>query len=229
MVTGADKDLLVSQLIFWDKLTDEQQELLTQNTELLSIKKGQTIMNCQDECVGVLIVKSGELRAFLMSEDGREITLFRMDAGEVCVLTASCVLHHVSFDVQIDVQKDSKLLRISPFAFSRVVQQNLHAENYSLSSAVQRFSDVVFAIQQIMFMSFDKRLVTFLLSETDRAGTDNIIMTHEQIARYIGSAREVVSRMLKYFEREGLVRLRRGGVQLRNRDGLIAIVGKPAN
>ena len=101
--------------------------------------------------------------------------------------------------------------------------RNILLENYCLKLAGIRMSQVIWTLEQILFMSMDRRLAQFLLEETDKIGDDNIKLTHEQIARYIGSAREVVSRMLKYFEQEGLVRIARGNITLLDKEGLKSI------
>ncbi len=220
MISSNNVDFLRKNAPFYEDLTPSQKSFLLENTDVTTRNKGEIIICDGSECIGVLLVKSGELRAFLLSEDGREITLFRVLEGEICVLSASCVLHHVTFDVQIEVETNSEVLRIRSGAFKKLLDENIKVENFALSSTVSRFSEVMWAMQQILFMSFDKRLATFLLKETDRLGTDNLIMTHEQIAKYMGSAREVVSRMLKYFEKENMVKLRRGGVEIVDFEGL---------
>ena len=94
------------------------------------------------------------------------------------------------------------------------------AKIFALETALGRFSDVMWVMQQILFMSMDKRLAIFLYDESARIGDDNIPLSHEQIAKYMGSAREVVSRMLKYFSNEGIVELSRRGVKITDRKKL---------
>jgi len=150
------------------------------------------------------------LRTYILSEDGRDITLYRLGPDEICILSASCILENITFDVHIDAEKDCEVLLVKSSVFQQICNENIYAENFSYKSMIDRFSDVMWAMQQILFMSFDKRLTIFLLDEVARTGSNTIVMTHEQIAKYVGSAREVVSRMLKYFENEGYVNLSRG-------------------
>jgi CRP/FNR family transcriptional regulator len=173
----------------------------------------------------VLIVKSGELRTYMLSEDGRDITLYRLGKGDVCILSASCVLSNITFDVYIDAERDTEVLLISSAVFSRLMEENVYAENFALRVAADRFSDVMWAMEQILFMSFDRRLAVFLLYETAKIETDTLPLTHEQIARYMGSAREVVSRMLKHFSKESIVVLSRGGVRVLNKERLRQLSG----
>jgi CRP/FNR family transcriptional regulator len=156
----------------------------------------------------------------MLSEDGKEITLYRLFPGDICMLSASCVLRSITFDVFVDAEEDSVCYVISGNAFAEIAGRNLYVENYALDTAVGRFSDVMWVMQQILFMSFDKRLAIFLWDEASKTGDDTIRLTHEQIAKYVGSAREVVSRMLKYFASEGIVELSRGGIKIINRQKL---------
>ena len=130
------------------------------------------------------------------------------------MLSASCVLQSITFDVLIDAEEDSECYVISGTAYAAVSERNPSIRIFTLETAVSRFSDVMWVMQQILFMSMDKRLAIFLLDEAVRTGADTIALTHEQIARYMGSAREVVTRMLKYFANEGIVQVSRKGVKL---------------
>lgn len=136
------------------------------------------------------------------------------------MLSASCVLEAITFDVFIDAEEDSQCYVISGPAFAAVSKRNPSIKIFSLEAAVGRFSDVMWVMQQILFMSMDKRLAIFLLDESARTGSSTLSLTHEQIARYMGSAREVVSRMLKYFANEGLVEVSRGGIEILDKKGL---------
>jgi CRP/FNR family transcriptional regulator len=150
------------------------------------------------------MVKTGSIRIYMTSEDGREITLYRLYEGDTCLLSASCALSQITFDVSIDAVTDCEIMQIDAATFSRVFEENIYVENFAYKIITERFSDVMWAMQQILFMSFDKRLAIFLIDESSKTGSDEIKMTHEQISRLMGSAREVVSRMLKYFSSEGM-------------------------
>jgi CRP/FNR family transcriptional regulator len=130
------------------------------------------------------------------------------------MLSASCVLEAITFDVFIDAEEDSECYVISGPAFAAVAKRSPVVKIFALETAVSRFSDVMWVLQQILFMSMDRRLAIFLSDESARIGSDTITLTHEQIARYMGSAREVVSRMLKYFANEGIVEVSRKGIKI---------------
>lgn len=219
-----DITLLKDTLAFWDRLTDTQQKMLIESATSNSYAKGSILHSADYECIGTLIVKSGSLRVYILSEDGREITLYRISSGEVCILSASCVLQSITFDVYIDVVEDCQLIQLCSKAFSAIIEGNVYAEAFTYKLTTERFSDVMWAMQQILFMSFDKRLAIFLLDETASLHSDEIKMTHEQIAKLMGSAREVVTRMLKYFSSEGYVELSRGTVRILDKNRLKALV-----
>lgn len=201
---------------FWNKIPETERTYILDNSMAATYTKG-THVHDSDECSGVILVRSGSLRAYLISEDGKEVTLYRLYPGDMCMLSASCVLQSITFDVFVDAEEDSQCLVISGPAFAAAAERQPEVRIFSLETAVNRFSDVMWTMQQILFMSMDKRLAIFLSDEISRTGCDLIPMTQEQIARYIGSAREVVSRMLKYFAGEGIVEVSRKGVKILDR------------
>lgn len=219
-----DIEYLKKHLPFWDRLTEEESDKICSETKAVTYKKGDNVHSTVNECVGVLLVKSGELRTYILSEDGREVTLYRMGEGEICILSASCLLSNITFDVFIDAEKDTDILLISAPLFAKLQEANEYIENFALKLATERFSDVMWAMEQILFMSFDKRLAVFLLDESSKTRSDKISITHEKIAKYLGSAREVVSRMLKYFESEGIVSLYRGGIEIVDKSKLKRLI-----
>lgn len=220
MLQNEDKRLLESRLEFFPHLEERDKRVVLENSALLRFAKGDTVYGAGTECLGVLVVKKGLLRAYILSEEGREVTLYKIYPGEVCVLSASCILASITFDVHIEAEEDSEVLLLNIAAFSGISQRNVYAENFSLNNAVERFSEVMGAMEQILFSSLERRLAGFLLEEAARSKGPKLELTHEQIARNIGSVREVVSRQLKLFSEAGLVRLGRGRIELLNEKGL---------
>lgn len=204
---------------FWNEISEYDRDFICRNSFALTYLKGVNIHD-GDECSGVIFVCSGSLRLYMMSEDGKEITLYRLHKGDMCMLSASCVLKTITFDVFVDAEENSECYVISGSAFAEVSDRNPQIRIFALETAVSRFSDVMWVMQQILFMSMDKRLAIFLSDESARINSDTIILTHEQIARYIGSAREVVSRMLKYFAGEGIVEVSRKGIKILDKNRL---------
>ncbi|MCI9378924.1 MAG: Crp/Fnr family transcriptional regulator [Eubacterium sp.] len=198
---------------FWEKIPDMEKDYICQNSSVFHFPKGKNIHD-GSECSGVILVRSGCLRLYMMSDEGKDITLYRLYSGDMCMLSASCVLDAITFDVFVDVEEDSECYVIGGAAFAAAAKRNPDMKIFALETAVSRFSDVMWVMQQILFMSMDKRLAIFLSDELSRTGSDTVRMTHGQIARYMGSAREVVSRMLKYFANEKIVEVSRRGITI---------------
>ena len=205
---------------FWNQMSKTDKETFVRSSYHINFKKGTNIHD-GNECTGVILVKSGSLRLYLLSEDGKEITLCRMFPGEVCILSASCVFHTLTFDVFIDSEENSECVVIGGCAYEDLTRRMPEVKIFTLESALAVFSDIMWTMQQILFMSMDKRLAIFLLEESAKTGKDTVKLTHEQIAKYMGSAREVVSRMLKYFSSEGIISTSRSeGVRILDRKRL---------
>ncbi len=198
---------------FWDKISETDKDYICQNSYTITYPKDTNIHD-GNECSGVIFVRSGSLRLSIMSDEGKDITLYRLHQRDMCMLSASCVLQTITFDVFINAEEDSECYVISGPAFAAVSERNPSIKIFALESAVSRFSDVMWVMQQILFMSLDKRLAIFLSDESARTGSNTITLTHGQIAKYIGSAREAVSRMLKYFTNEKIVEVSRGGIKI---------------
>ncbi len=216
-------DLFKNVFPFWDKLGTADQEVLLNSSQSVKFKKGANIHD-GNECTGIILVKKGSLRMYLLSDEGKEITLYRLFAGDMCILSASCVLNSITFDVFVDSEEDSECIIVGGCAYASLSERVPDAKIFALESALGSFSDVMWVMQQILFMSMDKRLAIFLIDESAKHGSDTVMLTHEQIAKYMGTAREVVSRMLKYFSGEGMVSLSRGGIKLLDKKRLFELI-----
>ena len=201
-------------LPFWDKLTPAQQEHLAGAIQHRTVKKGTQIHDSSAECLGLVIVRKGQLRAYILSEDGREVTISRLFEYDVSLLSASCVMPDMQLNVMIDAEKDSEFWSIPACLFRNLVDESLAVSNYSRNLLSSNFSELMWLMEQILWRSFDKRLAAFLLEECAVEGTDSLKITHEKIAAHLGTAREVVTRMLRYFQNEGMVALARGTVEV---------------
>ena len=212
-------------LPFWDKLTAAQQESVGSVIEFRSVKKGTHIHDSSAQCLGLVAVKSGQLRAYILSEDGREITISRLFEYDVSLLSASCVMPDMQFNVMIEAEKDTEFWSVPACLFKNLVDDSLAVSNYSRSLLSSNFSELMWLMEQIMWRSFDKRLAAFLLEEASIEGSNMLKITHEKVANHMGTAREVVTRMLRYFQSEGMVKLTRGGIELSDPDRLTQISG----
>lgn len=201
----------LQSLPFWDHLTAGEMEEARRGARIVRYQRGALVHGCNGQCLGLIAVRSGKLRAYMLSEDGREIALYRLMAGDACVLAASCVIRQITFDVHMVADADTELLIVNTSTFKRLAQSNVYVECCQYKLATERFSDVMWSMQQLLFISFDKRLAQYLWEESDHA-RQPIRATHEQMARDTGAARETVTRMLRNFAEDGIVRLGRGTV-----------------
>ena len=209
-------------LPFWNKLTAEQQQRIAGVIEFRQIKKDTHIHDSSADCLGLVVVRSGQLRAYILSEDGREITISRLTQYDVSLLSASCVMPDMQFNVMIEAEKDSEFWSIPACMFKNLVDESLAVSNYSRNLLSGNFSELMW-LMEIMWKSIDKRLASFLLEEAQLEETKELKITHEKIANHMGTAREVVTRMLRYFQSEGMVKLTRGTIQIIDEEKLEAL------
>lgn len=204
----------------WNQLTAKQQNELRQSAVLRRYRKGERIHQGQDDCNGLILVKSGQLRVFLFSESGKEVTLYRLFEWDICLFSASCVMQNISFDLYVDAEKDTQVTIIPAQLFDRLTKVSLPVAEDTNRLMASRFSDVMWVMEQILFTKLDSRLATFLLEQSKIEASDTLQITHEEIAKHLGSAREVVTKMLKYFTTEGAVQLSRGRITLTDKKKL---------
>lgn len=204
----------------WDKLTSVQQERLKGSAARRTAKKGTALHSGSMDCTGLLLVESGQLRAYILSDEGREITLYRLFDRDICLFSASCMMRSIQFEMMIEAEKDSELWIIPAEIYQSIMQESAPLSNFTNEIMATRFSEVMWLIEQIMWKSFDKRLAAFLLEESALEGDSVLKLTHEAIANHLGTAREVVTRMLRYFQSEGMVKLARGTVEIADKAAL---------
>lgn len=204
----------------WDKLAPGEQKKLSDSALYRRVKKGTLLHGGSEDCQGLLLVSSGQLRAYIVSEEGREITIYRLFERDLCLLSASCVMQNIQFEVTVEAEKDSELFVVPSGVYKALQDESAVVANYTGQVMASRFSEVMWLLEQIMWKSFDKRLAGFLLEESGLEDSASLKMTHEKIANHMGTAREVVTRMLRYFQKEGLVKLTRGTVEILDFKGL---------
>lgn len=207
----------------WNKLTEEEQMKLTSFAFRRSVSKGEVIHNGSADCAGLFVVISGQLRAYMLSDEGREVTLYRLFERDICLFSASCIMNSIQFEVIIETEKDTELWVIPPQVYKQVMENSAPLANYTSQLMAARFSEVMWLVEQIMWKSQDKRLADFLLEESALENTNVLKITHDRIASHIGTAREVITRMLRYFQTEGMVKLSRGAVELINKNALLGL------
>lgn len=196
----------------WNQLNLTQKNHILDSLIERHVKKGTMIHNGSMDCTGLLLVKYGQLRAYILSDEGREITLYRLFDRDMCLFSASCIMLSIQFDVAIEAEKDTGLWIIPAEIYKNIMEESAPVANYTNELMASRFSDVMWLMEQIMWKSLDKRVAAFLLEESSIEESAELKITHETIANHLGSHREVITRMLRYFQNEGMVRLSRGSV-----------------
>lgn len=209
----------------WDKLTNVERALLTQSVTFRSVPAGTVLHNGDADCVGMFLIRSGQLRAYVLSETGREVTLYRLLERDMCLFSGSCMLASIQFQVTVSAEKDTGLWVIPVATYQKLTETSIPMANYTNELMAAHLSEVMWLVDQILFRSMDSRLASFLLAESGIEESEQLCITHEQIAGHLGTAREVVTRMLRYFQSEGMVRLSRGDVTLTDRKKLGALAG----
>lgn len=210
----------------WDKLNTDHKEKIENTLIEKNIKCGSLIHTGDSDCTGLLFIKSGQLRVYITSEEGREITLYRLFEKDICLFSASCILHSIQFDVFIEAEKDTQLFIIPSKVYKTIMEESAAVANYTNELMSSRFSDVMWLVEQIMWKSMDTRIAGFLLDEASIEGSSELKITHEMIAGHLGTHREVVTRMLRYFQNDGIVKLSRGTIEILDRNKLLALQNK---
>ena len=214
---------ITQYLPVFHQMTPAQQQILNNALITKTVPKGTILHNGSADCAGLVLVEEGQLRAYSLSDEGREVTLYRLLDRDICLFSASCVMQSVQFEVIIQAEKDTRVHIIPPHIYKKVVEESAPLANYINALLASRFSEVMWLMEQIMWKSMDKRLAAFLVEESRLDETTCLKITHESIANHLGTAREVVTRMLRYFQSEGMVRLTRGTVELTDLDTLDAM------
>ncbi len=217
---------LSEYLPVWSKLTSAQQARLSGAAAKRSAPKGTIIHNGSLDCTGLLLVQAGQLRAYILSPEGREITIYRLFERDLCLLSASCMLRSIQFEITIEAEKDTEFLLIPPEIYKGIMEESAPLANFTNEVMATRFSDVMWLMEQVLWKSFDKRLAAFLLEESAIEESPCLKITHEVIGNHLGNPREVVTRMLRYFQNEGMVKLSRGTVEITDLGKLEALTEK---
>lgn len=204
----------------WDQLYPHQQRMLLDSVTFQAVKKGSVLRGGSADCPGLLLIRTGQLRALVYSEEGREITIYRLFDGDLCLFCAPCVIRSIQFDVTIQAEKDTEFWNIPSGAYQRLMAESTAVSNYTNELMASRFTEVMSRMEQFMWKSMDKRVAAFLLQEALIDGTCELKITHEAIANHLGSHREVITRMLREFQAAGMVKLSRGLVTILDREKL---------
>lgn len=227
MITGLNAppiSQILPKIPFWANLSSEEKALVSQRALTKSFNKDQIITSDRSACLGIILILMGGVRISLISDEGREVTLYRAHAGEFCVSTAFCVIQQLTFDAIVTAEEDTTVLVIPSSVCARLMDSNIHVRAFVFENSTKRYSQTIWAIQQMLFKRFDQRLASYLILAYEQNRSDELKKTQEEIARDVNSAREVVARMLQEFAAKGLVEIKRGKIVLKNIEGLKKLV-----
>ena len=213
--------LLGDYLPFWKQLTPAQQQVMQAQVVRRSIKSGTVVHNGSMDCVGLILVISGRLRAYILSDEGRGITLYRLINRDMCLFSAACIMNGIDFDIIVEAEEDTEFFNIPAAIYKVMMQESALVSNYTNQLMATRFSDVMWLLDQILNKKLDSRLAAFLLEQSGLEDSLQLKITHEKIAQHLGNAREVITRMLKYFNDESLITLSRGEITIVDRKRLV--------
>lgn len=203
---------LKKYLPFWEKLSQEQKKILENASRSYQVKKDYTFHGGSDECAGLLIITGGQVRVFIITEDGKEITLYRLFDFDICLFSASCAFQSLQYDIYVQAEVDTEVINISSDVYQKLMKESAAVSNYTNELLMTRFSDVMWLLDQILSRKMDARLCALLWEECQMRESDELEITHDILARHLGTAREVVTRMLKYLQNEKIVSLSRGKI-----------------
>ena len=212
-----------NRLPFWNLLTDKEKEILKDNTIERTYTKGSIVFDNSSSCLGLLNVISGQVRAYLVSDEGKEVTIFKLEDNDLCVLSASCIIKQITFDTQLVANEDTKVLIVPSNIIEDLAYMNIELRCYLYEKALARFSDVMWNMQELLFKGLDSRVSNYLINQYERTDSTIIKVTHEEIANDINSAREAVTRILKLFVQDGLIKLQKGCIEIIDVDALYDI------
>ncbi len=210
------EDFFESNFSFWKYLKEDEKELIRTRIIEVHKKKGMIITHGGEECTGPIAIKKGRARAYITSLNGEEITLYRVIPGETCILSAACMIKNMNITINMEMEEDADLIIIPKCVFKQISDNNIQVKEYVLEMVSEKFSEIMGLFSQFAFSNMANRLAQKLLEHRDLEQSDILIITHDILARDLGTAREVVTRLLKQFQIEGLVELSRGKIKLLN-------------
>lgn len=216
-------DILIDSFIPYKSLSESEIDLIVENSYIKKFDKNQQITETLNECLGLIILKKGQLKVYSINEDGREITLYRLLEGDSCILSASCMLKDINFSINLHFEKDTELLIIPANIYEEIKNSNTAVNNYTLNLVSSRFSDVMWTLQKYVFEGVATRLAQKIIEISNLSESNIISITHEDLGKEIGTMREVVSRLLKKFEGDNLIKLSRGKIEIVEKNKLLKV------
>lgn len=185
-----------------------------------AIPRGTVLFRPGDPCMSFVLVLAGTVRVYIPGESGREILLYRVEPGEICVLTLSNMLGGITYSAEGVTETDAQLVAIPPQQFEHALTASPAFRRYIFSMIGRRLGEIMLLLEEITFKRLDIRLAHWLARAASDSEDHLVHKTHQDIAAALGSSREVISRLLKEFERNGWIRLNRGNIEVLSRTEL---------
>jgi len=214
------REFLEKALPFWDRLTKEQKEQMTAYGILKEYHKGETIFNPLRKSAGLKIVMKGQMKVYLPFGNEGDIMLYLVKEGEVCVLSIMSLLHQFDWAVYAQAMEESRIVTIPENVYMKICEENPAAMAYNQKILIDRMGEIIRITSYAAGASVSERLADLLLRYQRDAAGPELALTHEELAKDMGTAREVISRMLKQFQTHGLIRTGRGKILILDQEGL---------
>lgn len=198
--------------------TEKEIEMIENGAYLQSVDAGVTLHSSGSSCSSVYFVVKGRIRLYRTLPNGKEITLYRIRENEMCLFSMSCILDHMPLDAIAYVEKPTELLVFPEDVIMTLMDQNKEFRNFLFRRVLKSLSEVMYLVEELTFQNMNQRLARYLImqSQENKKYPMKIKNTHEEIALELGTAREVISRLLKEFEMESIVTLSRGMIYIKN-------------
>lgn len=212
-----DKEYYLKETLpFFDDLTQKEKNEVISKSLITEYKKNEIVHSRSSACTGLLITLSGNFRVYISAPNGRQITLFKLYDRDVCMLSASCAFKNLNYDVNLEAQDDSKAIILDSSLIKKLSKSNFNVMKFLLDLTQDKLSQTMYVLEQATFFSLNERITDYLLEQSRYKNSSSLYITHENIANELGSSREVISRILKKFEKDGKVEISRGKIKIIN-------------
>lgn len=220
MLDKSQFERLAFAMPFLQKAEESLKRELVQHAQFTKIPAGHDVFVDGDRVDGIALLLSGVVRVYKIGESGREITLYRFGLGQSCILSANAILSQKSFPAIATVEEDAEAVIIPAEVFRAWVDKYNLWREFVFDLLSERLATVLAVVDEVVFKRMDRRVAAWLLNQAQVQNPMRV--THQEIAAELGSSREVISRILEDFSREGLIEPGRGTIEVRDFDRLEA-------
>ncbi len=207
---------------FFSRLTPAGQQQMLDSVSACPLSAGELLLTEGSECQALLLVERGAIRVYKLASSGREITLYQVGPGESCVLGTSCVINHNGYPALAMTTSKTDALAVPASLFRKLYESETAIRAFVMALFSERFSNLMLLVEEVAFAKMDERLATFLVEHAvlDSRTLQPICLSHDEVAAHLGTAREVVTRLLQQFSDLGLISLSRKRIEVNDLEGL---------